>query len=1695
MRKYILLLAAAIAAIACESKVEEPSAEVFAPYISAYTGGIVTSDASVCVVLTEDVTIPQKEDLFSFKPSVKGTVKWDDNHTVRFLPDEGALKEGQTYRASFALGKVMEGAPEEFAFGFTVKGKFATVADDYIEPDNGRAFRVVKTSHEGNSIRVELSQEPANAQVRGLVELQGVARSYVQVEGNDIIVHYENRGGDLLLTLDKSLKGLDGNDLGETYSRTFLEKDEAPAVEFPFAGNILPSQQQFILPFRAVNLSAVEVRIVKIYEKNILMYLQDNDLGGNSSLRRSGRLVYKADIPLDRSMNLHHWNTHSLDLSGMVKQEPGAIYRIRLSFRLDQSLYGGKNPPEGLWPLQNGKLSKEDEAVWDQPETYYWDNSYDWWEYDWDEANDPTKPSYYMDSDRFPVVQVLGSNLGLMAESAGGDNLWVVATDLVSASPVSGATVEAYDFQLQCVGSAQTDSKGLATLKLDRKAFAVVARSGENSAYLKLSDRNQRSMSRFDVGGEVLQQGLKAFIYGERGVWRPGDTLHVSAIVADRGKNLPEGHPATLEVYTPAGSFYAKYTRKGTDGFYSFTIPTKADDPTGYWNAYLKVGGSSFHKVLHVETIKPNRLKINTQYPKVLESGQETDLPVDAAWLTGGVAGNLPVSAQITLRKSSGNPFKGFEKYSFYAPVENVGAWEGELFKGSLDADGHFSAQMQMPGVEGAPGPLQAFIVTSVEEPGGDESFTTESIPYSPFSSYVGIRLPDGDYLETDQNHRIQLAVVDCFGKRVTGHTVDYAVYKTGWYWWWDGSGNDLDAYVRGSSVMRLQGGSVTVGSQDASFSFRVDYPDWGRYLVVARDQTSGHVSGAAFTVDWPEYRGRADREDPEGLTQITLSTDKESYKVGEKATVFIPGAKNSRALVSLLNASGVLLQEWVETGAQDTRWSFVITPEMAPNIYVQVTLLQPYGASANDLPLRLYGVQRVKVENPNSHLIPVIQMPDVIHPEEPFTVKVSEKNGKPMTYTLAIVDEGLLDLTAFKTPDPWERMYQWEALGVDTWDLYDQVIGAFSGKFSPLAAIGGDEDAVRNARKDNRFNPVVLFCEPRTLKKGTDAIKLQLPMYVGSVRVMLIAGHDGAYGKTEKTVPVQNPLMVVTTVPRVMGSGDKTSAVVNVFAMEEGVKEATVTLKADGPLSGGGTQTVRFKGKGDDQVVSFPLEASSAEGISHITVTASGSGQKASETIALEVRNPNPEITSVKRITLEKGAKKEVSGNTLQLASFPAIDIRELFVNMKTYPYNCSEQLSSRGLTLLHLLPMLNEKDAAEAKALIPGIIKALYARQNADGGFAYWNGGSSSTWVSSMAGQLLSEAAKAGFEVNNGVVKAWKNYQQKMSQVYRVAGSSFFSHTDEAYRLYTLALSGSPYLSGMNRLREASDIGQQARWMLSAAYAVNGKQSLATSLLDGNSREFPEYEPYNLTYGTGLRDRLVAIDALALNGRVADALALAADLPTRSYSTQESAFAAIALHHLYEKTGNAAIHAVVDGKNVQSTSSIVSVPISGTVSVENRSDGRLYATLLSVSRDAVRKAASNGISMQVRYVDEKGAAVNPASLNQGARFRAILKVTGNSVRSLENLALDLPIPAGWEIVNERMTGDQVDDSYDHKDIRDDRVLWYFSLPASHSKTFSVQLRAAYAGSYAMPAAVCQAMYEPAVNACTASGAAVVKK
>jgi len=1593
-------------------------------------------------------------------------------------------------------------------------------------------FRVVSAVKGGTSdpcIEISFSSPLKDGQdLNGLVELDNVGKYYFSTDRNILRVYYEDLGRDkATLTVSTGVRNSESTKLAEAFTKTFNMNEIKPQVEIPLNGSVLPDPSKMVLPFRSVALAAVDVSVVKVFEKNVLYFLQENDLDDYGELRRFGRLVYKKTVRLDQDpkLDLTKWQNFSVDLSGLIKQEPGAIYRVRFTFRQEYSLYGrdGSLTPAALDMMINassGEMTAADEAVWDDPYPYFFDDDImDWDKYRWEDRENPLTPSYYMCSRRFPSYNLTASNVGLIVKKYCDNSLFSAVLDINTAAPIPGADIKVFNYQLQEVGRAKSDASGFATVAIKGgKPYIITATYGQSTTYMKVADGEENNLSRFDTSGKTVSEGLKGFVYGERGVWRPGDTVHLIFVLEDKSSKIPSAHPVVMEIYTPEGRYYNKQIiSESKDGFYRFDIQTSKDDPTGAWNAYFTVGNSTFHKLVQIETVKPNRLKISLDAGNdILKAGKNTVFKLKSNWLTGPAASGLGAKAEMTLRRPAGSPFKGYEDYSFTDPVAEFQSSEVVLFEKTLDEAGETSAEVMMPKASKAPGPLRADIVANVYEHGGDASIWASSKRFSPFSSYVGINLGEAEF-ETDKDLKFPVVVLSENGVIANNSSVEYKIWKLNWSWWWDSTTSDLSYYINSESHTPVVERVCNFKNGKSEIPFRVDYPEWGSYLIIVKDLKSGHQTGGKFFIDWPSWRGRSGKENPDALTMLTFSTDKKEYEVGEEATVYIPAAADgARALVSLENAAGILGRETVRLSTKETPYKIRITPEMAPNFYVHITLVQPYSKCNETTPVRMYGVQPVFVENKASHLNPVISLPEVIRPEEKFTVKVSEKNGRPMTYTLAIVDEGLLDLTNFKTPDIWNSMYVREALGVRTWDMYDDVVGAYSGKFSKILSVGGDDYVTITGRKENRFNPVVEFLGPFTLTKGTAKHDITLPMYVGSVRVMVVAGHGGAYGKAEKAVPVRSPLMVLPTLPRSLATSDKVTLPVNVFAMEDNVKDVTVSVKVEGPakIDGAGSKAINFS-KAGDKLVAFNLVAGEQEGTLKVTVKAEGGGFIATESVTLEVKNPSRLATSVTGELVNPGETKvfewapfggsEENYAALSLSTLPTIDFKGVFEYFNNYSYNCSEQVSSKLLAYLYGGNLMGEGE--KISKAIPELLDILYSRQLTDGGFVYWPGYShADEWVTTMAGEALVAASSRGYDVPRSVLNGWKTFERMAVRNYRHVAGKEYADLIEANRLYVLALAGEADLGAMNRMRESDSMPASARWRLAAAYAVSGKKTIAKEIVENLACTTEEMESPDECYWTSLRDKAMILETLSLIDENARSLKLASEVAEEftggCYDTQRAAYVTKAMARMSEKISSGAIEAEIDGVKVQSASAskICEVkPSRGKFAVKNISAGPLYASLMTRRKPSATEkldASSNGMKLAVSYSLLDGSSVNPSRLAQGTDFLVKIRVSnilGSS--SVDNCALVFTAPSGWEISNDRLYNTEGDENSDYKDIRDDSVAWYFDLPQNAMRTFNVRCRAAYEGVFAFPAVSCEAMYNPEYFATTSGSSVSVVK
>ena len=1868
---FLILLTVIAGFSSCKSNQKDiiPSAE-YAPYVNAYTGGVISQNSTIRIELTQDqpmVDLNQelKDNPFSFSPSLKGKTYWVSNNIIEFVPEEGALKPGAFYEGTFRLGDFVDVDKklEEFNFSFRVQERNFSIHTDPItvtatQPDQvtvtgeirfsdvvkkeevekmltagseknksypieitqtdhptryafsisqitkeaedyqleitakGNPAGIDRTQNESilipaknsfrflsavridqpeNGIEIIFSDPVSNTQdLKGLIDVPEVSSSIFQIKENKVFVYFEaGKLNKLTLNIHEGIRNSQDKPLGTSHSISFSELNLKPQVEMATSAAILPDSKSLIISFRAVNLYAVDLSVIRIFESNVLMFMQNNSLSSANELRRSGRLVYKKTLWLakDSSKDVHRWEDYSIDLAGLIHQEPGAIYRVILSFRQEYSAYpcGGSENKEmqfadnkssdNLTKVSEETLSEDDEAVWDTPETYYYYNGsvpMDWSQYRWTERDNPCHPSYYMNSDRIAACNIFASNLGMIVKRNSLNKLWIAVNNILDTKPIAKAQVTIYNFQLQPIGKGETNGEGLVEITPKGVPFIAVAEADKQKAYVRVVDGEEQSVSRFDVGGKDIQKGLKGFIYGERGVWRPGDTLHISFMLEDREKRIPDKHPVALEIYNPRGQFYTKMiSTQGTNGFYTFAVPTQADDPTGLWNAYVKVGGTAFHKSLRIETIKPNRLKITLALPTILQaSSKDVYAPLTSSWLTGATASRLKAKVEMSLSKVN-TQFKNYGQYLFNNPATDFTTVRADVFNGVLDAEGRAGVNIQLPVATGAPGMLNATLTTRVFEPGGDASIYSQTVPFSPFTSYVGINLnqPKGKYIETDKDHVFDIVTVNDQGQPVNRSNLEYKIYRISWSWWWENGEESFGTYINNSSITPVASGNLQTTGGKASFKFRINYPDWGRYLVYVKDRESGHATGGTVYIDWPDWRGRSNKTDPSGIKMLAFSLDKDSYEIGETATAIIPAAAGGRALVSLENGSTVLQQQWLEVSDQgDTKLTFKITPEMAPNVYLHISLLQPHAQTVNDLPIRMYGIAPVFVTNRQTILQPQIKMPEVLRPETDFNVTVSEKSGKPMTYTLAIVDDGLLDLTNFKTPDPWNEFYAREALGIRTWDMYDDVLGASGGRYSSLFSTGGDASLKPADAKANRFKPVVKFIGPFYLAKGKQQTHtLKLPMYVGSVRAMVVAGQDGAYGNAEKTAFVRTPLMLLSTLPRVLSTQEEITVPVNVFAMENQVKNVTVSLEASGAgvqITGNRQQSLTFDQPGD-QLAYFTLKTGSKTGKATIHLTASGNGQQTKETIEIEVRNPNPVVTLRNSQWIEAGQEAELSytlagsssaNNQVQLevSRIPSVDISRRFDFLYNYQHHCTEQLTSKALPLLFVsqFKAVDEQEAEKIKANVQEAIRQIYARQLPNGGFVYWPGNAvADEWITSYTGMFLTLAQEKGYAVHPNVLNKWKRFQRAAAQNWRMPQEAsnwqiWQSELQQAFRLYTLALAGAPEYGAMNRMKEQPGLSIHAKWRLAAASVLTGKMKPAGELVYNAETTVIPYSSMNLIYGSSDRDEAMILETLILMKRDRDALQQAKKVSQNLaqenwFSTQSTAFALMAMGRLAEQlSGTLDFTWSWNGKQQPAVKSakavfekeIATSPKSGTVSVKNQGKGALSVDLITRTQllNDTLPAIADNIRLDVKYTDMAGSPISVEDIRQGTDFMSAVTLSNISGTSdYSNLALTHIIPSGWEIYNERMIVPEASSSnsneantpessagkYTYKDIRDDRVLTYFDLRRGESKTFTVRLQATYAGNFILPAIQCEAMYDAAVQARTKAGRTTVSR
>jgi len=1570
--------------------------------------------------------------------------------------------------------------------------------------------------------------------IRGLVTTNVDEMTSYLIQSNTLKIFFSDAfEQELTVTVNAGLLNLSGKKLSQEYiirqpAGSFASLK--PQIRAVGAGNILPSSQGLVFPFEAVNLKAVKLTIFKIFENNIGQFLQENQLSGYGDMKRVSLPVFSKTIPLTNSgvTDFSRWNRFTFDLSQFIQADPGAIYQISITFNKRHILYPCENSEEESDASTDQEDLERLEKLFNSPEGYYspyWSEDYYTEDYDWSQRDNPCNGAYYS-QDKMLRQNLLATDIGLIAKRGNSGDILVAACDIPTAKPMNGVDLSVLDYQLQEMTRATSDKDGFATFRLDRKPFLLIAKKGNQRSYLRLDDGSALSLSNFDISGEEIQQGLKGFIYGERGVWRPGDTLFVSFILEDREQILPLGHPIVFELRNPQGQLTSRkvktYDKKG---IYTFITATSSDAPTGKWNVSVKTGGTVFTKALRIETVKPNRLKITFQPDKAVVFGNTGKIRANlhAQWLHGGKAANLKTGYEVMLTKARAE-FKSYRNFIFDDPGITFYPQTLPLFDGRLDEEGYVTIDKNLGLSTTLPSALNAYFRGKVFEPGGDFSVDFLTEPVLPYPVYVGMKaeMPrEGYWLEADKDHTVSIVTIDRMGNLVAGRDLQAEIFKVDWSWWWNEDDAGSAEYAVSSYQRPIYSTVFSTSGGKGSFQYKIPYPEWGRFYVRVKNPETGQTCGQYIYIDWPDSYGRRGGDMPGGATMLPLSADKSGCKVGESVNVTIPGMAGARALVSIENGSRVVKSFWTDAGSSENVVKIEAMATMTPNVYIHITLIQPHKDKKNDLPIRQYGILPLEVEDPGTHLMPVIRMADVLKPEQKVGITVSEKNGKPITYTIAVVDEGLLDLTRFKTPDPHALFYAHEGLGVKSFDLYEGVIGAFGGTLERLLSIGGDEEMKQEEKgKSLRFKPVVKFLGPFSIKAGEKVThSFLMPNYIGSVRTMVVAAGEGAYGMAEKTTPVKQDLMVMATLPRVLGPKEEIIVPVNVFVMNRAVKSVTVSIKSNKllTLEGSSTQTIAFSGEGE-KMIFFRFKAGSSLGEAHIECKATGNGITSVYTTDLPIRSPHVPVQKSTDYQVNQGETKTLaftpfglSGTnqaSLVLSAVEKIDFNQLIKYLVQYPYGCAEQTTSGAFAQLYLSKVVNlpEEVRKRTEDNIRTGITRLGKMQATDGGFIYWPGGRDiDDWTSSYAGHFLLEAIALGYSVPDHMINRWKDYQCAAVRRWAADPKVSWPGLVQAYRLYTLALAGSPDMGSMNRMREVVNLSPQASWRLAAAYALAGKREIAANMTRNLPVQFQHDNEGYYTYGSQLRDQAMALETMITLGNAAEAGKLAKNIASKInsadwLSTQESAFSLMALAKYYSefvKSNGIKSLVTINGQQSRAETNLFQLefPVkvvdqkSNSITVVNQSTGVMFLTLtesgIPVETDDI--SFRNNLSMVVKFADKDGKNLDITKLPQGKDFTISIAVRSQNPDGCRNLALVQVFPSGWEIGNTRVAED-VDShgsqQFKYQDFRDDRVNTFFDLYGTREKTFIFEVTATYPGKFYLPGSYCEAMYDHTVNA-----------
>ena len=1496
------------------------------------------------------------------------------------------------------------------------------------------------------------------------------------------------------LKIKKGLPGLYGGKLEFDYEQEVSMVNVEPSINFADKkGKYLMLGGEENLKVNAVNINEVEVEVSQVFRNNIVHFLNQ------------GQSYYYG---YDDDDNYHYGYIYTPGNMGK------SIYTEKIK------LSEGKNWLKSFTVNLNKALGQKYQGI-------YIINVRS------------TEERWRVDS---KVVVI--SDLGIITRVAY-DEIYVFVNSISTAQPVADAEVSIVSTNNQVILNGKTDSKGVAVFKDFKKqieGFAirlVAVDKGTDFNYLGLRETRIET-SRFDVGGLThYAADFNVFLYSARNLYRPGDEVNLSAIVRNDKIQIVKDVPVLIKIVTPTGKVFEEFKKDlNEQGSFelAFKIPEFAQ--TGGYSADVYTGDKQFigSYKFSVEEFVPDKIRVNVKADKEkTKPGEKVKIDVAAEFLFGAPAAEMRYEADIQLNHRSFTS-KNFKGYTFSNSSITNSTVDHTFLEGQLDNDGKTKIDYNIPTGVQSNGVIVGTAYVSIFDLTGRTVTRSTSFDVFPKDYFIGIKSTDY-YYGANENITLNLVAVDQDDKQISNFEAKAKLVRYEWQTVLKKDYNNRYYYASEQKEFNEWEKDVTINGP-TKFNFMVSRS--GRYeLRISKKGTSDFEKNTFYAYGWGSSTAGSFEVDKEGRVEIVF--DKEQYEPGDKAKILFTSPFSGKLLVTLERGS-VYSYQYIDVTSKSAELEVSLNDEHMPNVYVTATLFRKHSKDETAPFLVGHGFASMKVLKNRNKLPVSISVPQKIKPNTTQQISIKTDSQKDIYVTVAAVDEGILQITNYITPNPFEFMYAKRPLMVESYDLYKLLLPEIV-KIS--SSPGGDDMEKQLQKRTNpisvkRFKLLSYWSGIRkTNSNGEVTVSLNIPQFNGEVRLMAVAYTGSRFGSAEQRMKVADDLIMEPQVPRFLAVNDSLVTPVSIVNTTDKTANVDVTLKVEGPLkiTSSAKKSLKIE-PNSTKSVTFGISAQSQVGAGKIIFETNGFAN-IKEEIDIAVRPISPLIVETGSGTIAAGKEIKIDvpinflrgtqSTSLTISKFPAVKFAKHLKYLVGYPHGCVEQTVSK------LFPQLYFEDLAKLVApemyrtnnpvyYVKEGIRKIESMQLYDGSISYWQGYAEPSWWGSVyAAHFLIEAKKAGFNVSESMLnKLTKYLSQKAKEqstfdyvTYLPTGRTIkkIASKEILYSLYVLAMAGEGDIATMNYYKARPHlISEDMRYLLAGSYALMGRWNTYFEIIPN---AFTPERTDRLTGGSfdsDIRANAIMLNVLLevepANKQIPVIIKYLTQNADRMYSTQERSFSFLALGKAasLNADANVTVDILVDGKSINKFSgkdlTVKDDRLnSANITLKASGKGEVYYFWSAEGVKLNEKVKEEDSFMKVRrtfYSYKTGRLISDFRFYQGELIVCKIELTGYD-RNAKNIVITDLIPAGFEIENPRLNPATElkwvpkNPMYvQYMDVRDDRLLLFTELVRNQTKDFYYMLRVVNQGTYQLPVIGAEAMYDQEYH--SYFGAGVVK-